>query len=81
MLKKKFEICLAFNTPRPPMSVHKKIQLNRSSSLAGYEQHIYKYMNVLFLKEESIPNINLCFLKRNLFKEVLFYILHNKWYP
>ena len=32
--------------PRPPMSVHKKIQPNRSSRLAGYTQHIYT--NVLF---------------------------------
>jgi len=28
------------------MSVHKKIQLNRSSRLAGYRQHLH--MNVLF---------------------------------
>jgi len=44
---KKNRISLAFNTPRPPMSVHKKIQPNRSSHLAGYRQHIYIY-DVLF---------------------------------
>jgi len=38
---------LTFTTRRPPLSVHKKIQPNRSSRLAGYRQHIY--MNVLFL--------------------------------
>jgi len=32
---------LACNTPRPPMSVHKKFQPNRSSRLASYTQHIY----------------------------------------
>ena len=44
-LKKKFEkklgIFLAYITPRPPMSVHKKFQPNRSSRLAGYREHIY----------------------------------------
>ena len=34
----------AYNTPRPPMSVHKLNQPNRSSRLAGYTQH----MHVLF---------------------------------
>ena len=51
--KKIFFIFLAYNnTPQPPMSVHKKVQPNRSSRLAGYRQHkyiyIYIYMNVLF---------------------------------
>ena len=43
-----FEFFIAFNTPRPPLSVHKKVQSNRSSCLAGYGQHIYIYTNVLF---------------------------------
>ena len=42
----KFRFILAYNTPRLPMSVHEKLQLNRSSRLAGYWQHIYT--NVLF---------------------------------
>jgi len=29
---------LAYSTPRPPMSVHKKFQTNRSSRLAAYTQ-------------------------------------------
>ena len=33
---------LTYNTPRPAMNVHKKIKPNRSSRLAGYEEHIYK---------------------------------------
>jgi len=33
---KKIQIFLAYNTPRPPMSVHTKFQPNRSSRLAGY---------------------------------------------
>ena len=32
---------MAYNTPRPPRSVHKKFKPNRSSHLAGYRQHIY----------------------------------------
>ena len=34
---------LAYNTPRPPLSVHTKFLFNRSSRVAGY-----KYTNVLF---------------------------------
>ena len=30
---------LAYNTPRPPLSVHKKFQPNRSCRFAGYRQH------------------------------------------
>ena len=40
---------LAYNTPRPPMCVHKKCQPNRSSRLAGYTQHIYE-CRVLFYR-------------------------------
>ena len=32
---------LAYNTPRPPMSIHKNFQPNRSSRLAGVTQHLY----------------------------------------
>ena len=40
---------LAYNTNRPPMSVHKKFQPNRSSRLAGYREHIYiRITNVFF---------------------------------
>ena len=46
--KKFFEICLAYVTPRPPMSVHKKIQPNRSSRLAGYREHIYERLVLLY---------------------------------
>ena len=45
-LNKKFRFCIAYNTPWPPLSVHKKIQPNLSSRLAVYTQHIYT--NVLF---------------------------------
>ena len=41
MLKFFFLYC---NTPRPPVIVHKKLQPNRSSRLAGYTQHIYIYI-------------------------------------
>ena len=33
----------------PPMSVHKKIQPNRSSRLAGYREHIYIYECLVLL--------------------------------
>ena len=33
------DIFFAYDTPRPPMSVYKKIQPNESSRLAGYTQH------------------------------------------
>jgi len=36
-------------TPRPPMSVHKKIQPNRTSRLADYTQHIYIYEKSKFI--------------------------------
>ena len=44
--KKNFGFFLAYVPPRPPLSVHKKFQPNRSSRLAGYREHIYT--NVLF---------------------------------
>ena len=37
-----FGFFLAYVTPRPSLSVHKKFQPNRSSSLASYREHIYK---------------------------------------
>ena len=43
-----FEFCLAYNTPWPPMSVHKKFQPNRSSRLAGYREHIYDCLVLLY---------------------------------
>ena len=48
MLKKNFRIFLAFSTPRPTMSVHKKFQPNRSSRLAGYREHIYDCLVLLY---------------------------------
>ena len=40
------------------MFVHKKVQPNPSSCLAGYRQHIYIYKNVLFYYID-IQNITL----------------------
>ena len=37
---KNFWFFFSLRHPRPPMSVHKKIQPNRSSGLAGYREHI-----------------------------------------
>ena len=34
--------------PRPPLSVHKKFQPNRSSRLAGYREHIYDCLVILY---------------------------------
>ena len=49
ILKKKiFNFFLAYIPPRPPMSVHKKIQPNRSSRLAGYREHIYECLVLLY---------------------------------
>ena len=39
--RKIIRIFLAYNIPRPPMSVHTKFQLNRFSRLARYRQHIH----------------------------------------
>ena len=47
-LKKKFRIFLAYVTPRPPLSVHNKFQPNRSSRLAGYREHIYEFLVLLY---------------------------------
>ena len=38
------------------MSVHKKIQPNLSSRLAGYREHIYIYSNVLFYYMDMFIN-------------------------
>ena len=43
-----------YNTPRPPLSVHKKFQPNRSSRLAGYMQHIYIRMSCFIIKIISL---------------------------
>ena len=43
-----FEIFLAYVTPRPPRSVHKKFQPNRSSRLAGYREHINDCLVLLY---------------------------------
>ena len=52
----KINFFLAYNTLQPPMSVHTKIQPNRSSCLAGYAQHIYD-MNVVFYYIYIIINV------------------------
>ena len=41
-------IFLAYKTPRPPTIVHKKFQPNRFSRLAGYMQHIYECVVLLY---------------------------------
>ena len=41
-------ICLAYNTPQPPKSVHKKCQPNRFCRLAGFTQHIYECLVLLY---------------------------------
>ena len=46
--KKNLEFFLAYVTPRSPLSVHKKIQPNRSSRLAGYRKHIYECLVLLY---------------------------------
>ena len=54
-LNKKFRICLvACNTPRPPMSVHKKFQPNQSSHFAGYVRNIFIYAMSCFIKDYRI---------------------------
>jgi len=45
---------LAYNTPRPPLSVHKTFQPNRSSRLAGYTQHIYECLVLLYRLFSSV---------------------------
>ena len=58
-IKKKISnVFLAYVTPRPPMSVHKKIQPNRSSRLAGYREHIYECLVLLYrLVERNILSV------------------------
>ena len=51
----KNSIFLTYNTLRPPMSVHKKFQPNRSSRLAGYTQHIFKCFIIVLLLEIFLP--------------------------
>ena len=43
-----FDFFLAYVTPRPPLSVHNKFQPNRSSRLAGYREHIYECLVLLY---------------------------------
>ena len=40
---------LVYNIPRPFVSVHKKNQANWSSSLAGYAQHTYECLVLLYI--------------------------------
>ena len=48
-LKKIFSnFFLAYVTPRPPLSVHEKFQPNRSSRLAGFREHIYERLVLLY---------------------------------
>ena len=54
-----FWIFLAYITPWPPLSVHKKCQPNRSSRLAGYRQHIYIRMSCLIYKKRRASGFNL----------------------
>ena len=50
-----FEKNLAYNTPRPPMSVHKKNQPSQSSRLAAIRNiYVYTYAYVLFYYIEVI---------------------------
>ena len=46
---KKFVFFVAYNTPRPPVSVHKKFQPNRFRRLAGYMQHIHIRMSCFII--------------------------------
>ena len=46
--KKNFGFFLACFSLRPPMSVHKKCQPNRSSHSAGYKEHIYDCLVLLY---------------------------------
>ncbi len=43
-----FLMFMAYNTPWPPMSVHKKFQPIWFSRLAGYREHVYKCLVLLF---------------------------------
>ena len=45
-----------FKPLSPTMSVHKKIQSNRSSRLADYTQHIYECL-VLFYRLAEVPGV------------------------
>ena len=50
------------------MSVHKKIQPNRSSRLAGYMQHIYIYNRlVLLYRLFKITHGDICSFKHNFY--------------
>ena len=46
--KKNSNYFIAYVTPRPPLSVHKKFQPNRSSRLAGYREHINECLVLLY---------------------------------
>ena len=45
----KISIFLAYDTPRPPVSIHTKCQPNRCRRLAGYTQHIYIRMSCFIM--------------------------------
>ena len=46
--KKNFEFFFSLYNPRPPLSLHKKFQPNRSSRLVGYREHIYDCLVLLY---------------------------------
>ena len=43
-----FGFFLAYITTRPPLSVHKKFQPNRSSRFVGYREQIYECLVLLY---------------------------------
>ena len=43
-----FEFFLAYNTRRPPMSVHKIFKPIRLKRLAGYREHLYECLVLLY---------------------------------
>ena len=59
ILTKKFSnFFLAFNTLRPPMSIHKKFQPNQSSRLTGYREHIYECLVLLYRFDVFVNSLN-----------------------
>ena len=47
------------NTPRPPISVHKKFQPNRSSRLAGNTQRMYLRIVLFYYIDNKADGLKL----------------------
>ena len=59
--EKNFKFFFSLLHPRPPKSVHNKIQPIRSGRLAGYRQHIFIRMSYFIIKKKGVKTFLICY--------------------